>query len=158
DGEPLTGPQLRFGDSSLGGWATRVAALKPQPHALIGAAIHSVRAVPSDALADFSFDGPVHAHVSEQVAENEACEASHGWTPVERLARHGLIGPQFTAVHATHLTPDDVHRLSGSTACFCPTTERDLGDGIGPAQVLKAAGVRLTLGSDSHAVIDLIEE
>ena len=158
DGAPLAGPQLRFGDGSLDGWTRRVADLKPQPHARIGAAIHSVRAVPADALARFDFDGPVHAHVSEQMAENEACQAFHGCTPAELLSSHGLIGPQFTAVHATHLTPGDVHRLSGATACFCPTTERDLGDGIGPAQVLKAAGVRLTLGSDSHAVIDLIEE
>ena len=158
DAKPLAGPQLRFGDGSLQGWTDRVAALQPQPHSLVGAAIHSVRAVPADALADFSFAGPVHAHVSEQVAENEACQAFHGCTPIELLSRHDVIGPQFTAVHATHLTPGDVHRLSGATACFCPTTERDLGDGIGPAQVLKAAGVRLTLGSDSHAVIDLIEE
>jgi formiminoglutamate deiminase len=158
DGQPPAGPQLRFGDGSLDGWATRVAALSSSPTARIGAAIHSVRAVPADALAEFSFDGPVHAHVSEQVAENEACEAFHGCTPTELFSRHGLIGPDFTAVHATHLTPGDVHRLSGATACFCPTTERDLGDGIGPAQVLKAAGVRLTLGSDSHAVVDLLEE
>jgi len=158
DGQPLAGPQQRFGDGSLDGWATRVAALRSQPHARIAAAIHSVRAVPTEALVEFAFDGPVHAHVSEQTIENQACLAVHGCTPVELLARHGFLGQHFTAVHATHLTASDVDRLSGSTACFCPTTERDLGDGIGPARVLASAGVRLTLGSDSHAIIDLIEE
>jgi formiminoglutamate deiminase len=165
DGAPLAGPQLRFGDGSLDGWASRVSALTAAPHALIGAAIHSVRAVPADALAKFSsagpveaLDGPVHAHVSEQVAENEACRAFYGCTPVELLARHGILGPDFSAVHATHLTGSDIELLSGSTACFCPTTERDLGDGIGPARRLADSGVRLTLGSDSHAVIDPLEE
>ena len=71
-----------------------------------------------------------------------------------------MLGPLTSAVHATHLTADDVHHL-GSThtySCFCPTTERDLGDGIGPSRALHDAGSRLTLGSDSHAVIDLFEE
>lgn len=158
DGAPLTGPQLRFGDGSLDSWAARVSSLGAQPHAVIGAAIHSVRAVPAEALAKFSFDGPVHAHVSEQVAENEACHAVHGCSPVELLDRHGLVGSNFSAVHATHLSATDIELLRGSTACFCPTTERDLGDGIGPARVLASSGVRLTLGSDSHAVIDPIEE
>lgn len=158
DGAALAGPQLRFGDGSLDGWTSRVSALAAGPHALVGAAIHSVRAVPADALAEFSFDGPVHAHVSEQVAENEACQAFYGCTPVELLARYGILGPDFSAVHATHLTASDIKLLAGSTACFCPTTERDLGDGIGPARALADHGVRLTLGSDSHAVVDPIEE
>ena len=65
-----------------------------------------------------------------------------------------------TAVHATHLSVADVAQLgrTGTHACFCPTTERDLGDGIGPARALHDAGAPLTLGSDSHAVIDGFEE
>ena len=68
--------------------------------------------------------------------------------------------PDTTVVHATHLTADDIRLLGSSrtNACFCPTTERDLGDGIGPSRQLHDAGSRLTLGSDSHAVIDLFEE
>jgi cytosine/adenosine deaminase-related metal-dependent hydrolase len=63
-------------------------------------------------------------------------------------------------VHATHVDPDDTERLGGcqSYACLCPTTERDLGDGLAPACALSAAGCTLTLGSDSHAVIDMFEE
>jgi cytosine/adenosine deaminase-related metal-dependent hydrolase len=63
-------------------------------------------------------------------------------------------------VHATHLTASDIAALgrTGTTCCLCPTTERDLADGIGPARALLDAGAPLSLGSDQHAVIDLIEE
>ncbi|HET6876174.1 MAG TPA: amidohydrolase family protein, partial [Jatrophihabitans sp.] len=72
----------------------------------------------------------------------------------------GILGVDTTAVHATHLTAADVATLgrTGTTACFCPTTERDLADGIGPARALADAGARLSLGSDQHAVVDLLEE
>ena len=81
-------------------------------------------------------------------------------SPTRLLADCGALGPRTTAVHATHLSAADVHLLgeAGSYACFCPTTERDLGDGIGPSRALHDAGATLTLGSDSHAVIDLFEE
>jgi cytosine/adenosine deaminase-related metal-dependent hydrolase len=99
-------------------------------------------------------------HLSEQVAENDACLAAYGGTPTRVLDDAGVLGPLTTAVHATHLTADDVVRLGRATtyACFCPTTERDLGDGVGPSRTLHGAGSPLTLGSDSHAVIDLFEE
>jgi cytosine/adenosine deaminase-related metal-dependent hydrolase len=63
-------------------------------------------------------------------------------------------------VHATHLTDEDIATLgrTGTSVCLCPTTERDLADGIGPARALHDAGCRLCLGSDQHAVIDLLEE
>src|SRR6185369_4518154 len=73
---------------------------------------------------------------------------------------NGLLGPDSTAVHATHLTDED-RTLLGDTdtgVCFCPTTERDLADGIGPARALVDGGSPLSLGSDSHAVIDMFEE
>jgi cytosine/adenosine deaminase-related metal-dependent hydrolase len=105
-------------------------------------------------------DMPLHVHLSEQTAENDACIAAYGATPTQLLADHGVLGPLTSAVHATHLTEDDIAHL-GSTrtyACLCPTTERDLGDGIGPSLALHDNGSPLTLGSDSHAVIDLFEE
>jgi len=131
----------------------------------VGAAIHSVRAVPREqvprvvAWADAQ-QAPLHVHLSEQVAENDACLAAYGGTPTEVLAGAGALGPRTSAVHATHLSSRDIALLGGSetVACFCPTTERDLGDGIGPARALREAGARLTLGSDSHAVVDPFEE
>ncbi len=157
--------QLRFSDGTADAWAERVSALKPRDHALIGAAIHSVRAVPAAQLATVAAwaqerRAPLHVHLSEQTAENDACLAAHGRTPTQLLADHGVLGPRTTGVHNTHLTDADIALLGGTTTgtCMCPTTERDLADGIGPATRLQHAGSPLSLGSDSHAVIDLLEE
>ena len=83
-----------------------------------------------------------------------------GVTPARLLDQAGALGPRSTVVHATHLTGDDIGLLGGSrsVACFCPTTEADLADGIGPARALADAGCPLSLGSDSHAVVDLLAE
>ncbi|MFC6067418.1 formimidoylglutamate deiminase [Streptomyces ochraceiscleroticus] len=165
-GEPPNRQQLRFSDGDAQGWAERAAQLKEgRAHARIGAAVHSVRAVPADQLrtvAQWAQDreAPLHVHLSEQTAENDACLAAHGCTPTRLLADHGVLGPRTTAVHATHLTGEDIRLLggSGTGVCMCPTTERDLADGIGPATTVQEAGSPLSLGSDSHAVIDLFEE
>ncbi|MEP6843399.1 MAG: amidohydrolase family protein, partial [Pseudolysinimonas sp.] len=101
---------------------------------------------------------PLHAHVSEQPDENLQVEAAFGRSPVAVLRDAGALGSRFTAVHATHLSPTDITDLSGSFACICPTTERDLGDGIGPAHALHQAGATLTIGSDQHVVVDPFDE
>ncbi|CAM5340360.1 formimidoylglutamate deiminase [Streptomyces coeruleorubidus] len=164
-GQPPTTPQLRFSDGTAEAWAERCSVLKEQDHARIGAAIHSVRAVPADELATVARwaeerRAPLHVHLSEQTAENDACRETHGRTPTRLLADHGVLGPRTTGVHNTHLTDEDIALLggSGTGTCMCPTTERDLADGIGPAVALQQAGSPLSLGSDSHAVIDLLEE
>jgi formiminoglutamate deiminase len=158
DGDALEGVQRRFGDGDLEHWAARVDRLRPGPWARAGAAIHSVRAVPERYLGGMTGHGPLHVHLSEQPAENERCQARYGCSPTELLRRNGVLGLDTTVVHATHLGDDDVKALSGSGVCFCPTTERDLADGIGPARALADAGARLSLGSDSQAVIDPFEE
>ncbi|XES00616.1 formimidoylglutamate deiminase [Streptomyces sp. S1D4-11] len=157
--------QLRFSDGSAEAWAERSSLLKDRDHARIGAAIHSVRAVPAGQLATVARwaeerRAPLHVHLSEQTAENDACQAAHGCTPTRLLADHGVLGPRTTGVHNTHLTDEDIALLGDSRTgtCMCPTTERDLADGIGPAVALQRAGSPLSLGSDSHAVIDLLEE
>jgi len=157
--------QLRFSDGTADAWAERCSVLKERDHARIGAAIHSVRAVPAGQLATVARwaeerRAPLHVHLSEQTAENDACLAAHGRTPTRLLADHGVLGPRTTGVHNTHLTDEDIALLghSGTGTCMCPTTERDLADGIGPAVALQRAGSPLSLGSDSHAVIDLLEE
>ncbi|WP_372408077.1 formimidoylglutamate deiminase [Streptomyces luteireticuli] len=164
-GEPPNRHQRRFSDGTADAWAERAAELKPAGHARIGAAVHSVRAVPAAQLATVAAwaeerEAPLHVHLSEQTAENDACVEAYGFTPTALLSDHGVLGPRTTAVHATHLTPGDVRLLGGSATgvCMCPTTERDLADGIGPARALQDAGSPLSLGSDSHAVIDLLEE
>jgi formiminoglutamate deiminase len=157
--------QRRFIDRDAMAWADRAAALASSRAFRVGAAIHSVRAVDPAAIevvgawaADRA--APLHAHVSEQPAENEQCDATYGCTPTELLSRHGALSDRFTAVHATHVADADVSLLgaTGATVCLCPTTERDLADGIGPSAALRAGGVPLCLGTDSHAVIDPFEE
>ena len=135
------------------------------PAVHVGAAIHSVRAVPRGQLAPVAdwaarHEAPLHLHLSEQQAENRACQAAYGRSPAAVLDEAGALGPRSTAVHATHLLDSDITLLGGSrtAACFCPTTEADLADGIGPASALAHAGSPLTVGSDSQAVIDLFEE
>ena len=163
----LDGVQQRFGDLDVVSWAARASALDSLASVTtrIGAAVHSVRAVaPADieivAAWSESRGAPLHAHVSEQPAENDHCVAAHGATPVGVFADRGALGERFSAVHATHLTVTDIAQLGESrcTVCFCPTTERDLADGIGPSTALRASGARLSLGTDSHAVIDMFEE
>ncbi len=163
--EPASPTQLRFGDAGAQGWRERVGDLRGTETARIGAAIHSVRAVdPHSAQVVSSWalarDLPLHAHVSEQPAENEVCAAAYGATPTAVLHGEGALQARFTAVHATHLTGADIELLgrNGATCCLCPTTERDLADGIGPARELRDAGAALALGSDSQAVIDPFEE
>ncbi|AVH97162.1 MULTISPECIES: formimidoylglutamate deiminase [Streptomyces] len=164
-GAPPEHHQLRFTDGTADAWAERASALKERDGVRIGAAIHSVRAVPADQLATVADwarrrEAPLHVHLSEQTAENDACLAAHGLTPTQLLAEHGVLGSRTTGVHNTHLTPGDVALIGSSSTgtCMCPTTERDLADGIGPAVDLQRAGSPLSLGSDSHAVVDILEE
>ena len=157
----LEGVQRRFGDADVDAWAARVAALPSSDGMRVGAAVHSVRAVPPEALSTVvGVGGPLHVHLSEQPAENQACLAYHGRTPTALLAEHGVLSARTTAVHATHLTPSDVDTLArtGTGVCFCPSTEADLADGIGPAELLRDRGVRLCLGTDQHVAADLLAE
>ncbi|MEA5116432.1 MAG: formimidoylglutamate deiminase, partial [Propionicimonas sp.] len=148
-GEELSPAQRRFVDPDAETWAVRVADLANQyqdnPAVVIGTAIHSVRAMDSvwlPAVVAALPQAPLHVHVSEQPAENDACLAATGLTPVALLAEAGVWTPRTTAVHATHLTDDDIAVLgqAGGYVCFCPTTEAELADGIGPSIALREAG------------------
>ena len=131
----------------------------------IGVAPHSIRAVPLDdlqAIAAWARANhlPLHMHMAEQVAENEACLREYGSTPVALLGKAGLLGPDWTAIHAIHITPEEIAMLSdaGATVGSCPTTERNLGDGILAADDVLRSGVRIAFGSDSQAQIDPLED
>jgi formimidoylglutamate deiminase len=131
----------------------------------LGIAPHSIRAVPLDDLREIVAFGkannlPIHMHISEQVAENDACLLEYDATPVALLQGAGLLGSEWTAIHAIHI--DDRERAmlaaAGVTVCSCPTTERNLGDGILDAGALLKSGARIALGSDSQAQIDPLED
>ena len=148
--ESLRGELARAGDEAA--WA--------------GCAPHSVRAVPLPYLHEVAGyaaragDLPLHMHVAEQPAEVSACLEEHGRTPVELLDAEGLLSENFTGVHAIHITPAEARALARARAsvCACPTTERNLGDGVVPADLLFSEGVNVSLGTDSHTQIDLLED
>lgn len=162
-GRALDVVQRRFGDGSVEAWAARVDRLRPSAGLRVGAAVHSVRAcTPEDIAAVVAATGarPLHAHISEQRAENEGSLATYGQTPTEVFAAAGALGGGFTAVHATHLSAGDRELIGASrtTVCCCPSTERDLADGIGDIPALGAAGAGISVGSDSNAIIDAFDE
>lgn len=163
-GRELAPEQRAFGDGSAAGWLTRWRSLRAQLASdelvTLGAALHSVRAVPPDAMRE-ALNGlppevPVHIHLSEQPQENEDCLAAYSLTPTQLLETVGALSPRLSVVHATHVRDDDRKLLgdAGVTVVMCPTTEADLGDGIGPALALASAGAPIALGSDQNAVID----
>ncbi len=170
DGEAiaLNETQKRFSDGTAAGWLERhgrlAAALAEEDAGSglvsLGAAIHSVRAVPLAAMAEIAAGldpaMPLHIHLSEQPAENESAQAAYGASPTALLEQAGLLGNRLSAVHATHLSERDITALgaAGAGIVMCPTTEADLGDGIGPARELADAGAVISLGTDQHAVVD----
>lgn len=160
--QPLEQQQRRFSDGDAARWAARLDDfVRRHPEATVAVAIHSVRAVPPDqwdVVARWAADRqtPLHLHLSEQPRENT--DARHHWgiSPTAKLAAAGVLGPHTVAVHATHVDAGDIALLGdiGAQVCLCPTTERELADGMGPAQALAVAGVPLSIGSDSNASID----
>jgi formimidoylglutamate deiminase len=168
-GRPPEGAQRRFSDADLDRALADVDTLRARwagdPAVRIGVAPHSVRAVPPEWLRPIAEHAarhalPLHMHVAEQPAEIAACLAETGRRPVELLADHGVLGPRFVAVHATHLAAHEPQLLAaaGAFVCLCPTTERDLGDGLPDVGALHAAGVRLCAGIDSHVMTSPLED
>jgi formimidoylglutamate deiminase len=135
------------------------------PDAWVGVAPHSVRAAPLEAIESIAawareHNRPLHMHVSEQVAEIEACQREYGTTPVRVLERNGLLRERFTGVHAIHIDREEMDLLAANraTICACPTTERNLGDGILAARDVMERGIPVCLGSDSQAQIEPLED
>jgi formimidoylglutamate deiminase len=162
--------QLRFIEASPDIYLKHLEQLLDAPElkdefAWAGVAPHSVRAVPLDYLKTIiafakDHDLPTHMHVAEQPAEVSACIKEYGRSPVALLDTEGLLSKRFTAVHAIHVTPKAINAMAqaGAIVCACPTTERNLGDGVVPVDSYFEAGVRVSLGSDSQIQIDLLED
>lgn len=168
-GRAPEGAQRRFSDADVGDVLRDLDDLRARwgadPRVRVGVAPHSVRAVPREWLAPLHAYAarhamPFHMHVAEVQGEVDACLAEHGRRPVELLADAGVLDARFVAVHATNLEAHEARLLggAGALACLCPTTERDLGDGLADIAALRAAGVRLCVGIDSHVVTDPVEE
>ncbi len=165
DGRPLGERQRRFAhdvDAFLG----LVDALRADEDASlrVGCALHSLRAVPPDAmravLAALPRDMPVHIHVAEQLGEVQDSLALRGARPVEWLLGNAEVDARWTLVHATHLEPAEVEGIarSGATVAICPTTEANLGDGLFPLRAFLDAGGAIGIGSDSQVSVSPVEE
>jgi formimidoylglutamate deiminase len=161
--------QARFIEDDPETFLKNLAALRADlgyaPSAWVGIAPHSVRAVPLEYLRQLVSHAAdqnlkVHMHVAEQPAEVSACVEEYGRTPMALLETEGLLSDRFTAVHAIHVTPKALPSFArtGATVCACPTTERNLGDGVVPADDYLRNEVAICLGTDSHTQIDLLED
>jgi len=166
---PLEPGQRRFGDPDVEAFLDRVEALRAwaarRDGVSVGVAAHSVRAVPAawlEAIGAYAREHGLvlHVHAHEQRRELAECEAEHGCTPIELLARTGFLGERTSVVHGIHVTDADVDLLAraGAIVVSCPTTEGNLGDGFLPALRYRDAGVRLAIGSDSQVRVDPFEE
>jgi len=168
-GRPAEPAQRRFCDPHVDDVIRDVETLRARwagdPDVVIGVAPHSVRAVPPSWLVPLCEHAakrglPLHMHVAEQPREVEECLAETSRRPVELLYEHGVLSDRFVAVHATNVLPHEAALLGGARAfvCICPTTERDLGDGLPDIGALRGAGVRLCTGVDSHVLVDPLED
>jgi formimidoylglutamate deiminase len=166
DGRALSDRQRRFGHD-VDGFLRLVAALRTHEDARlrVGIALHSLRAVPPDAMRAVLADpaagaGPVHIHVAEQEAEVDECLAVRGARPVQWLLANAPVDPRWALVHATHVQPDEVQGIAarGAVVALCPTTEANLGDGLFPLRDFMEAGGRFGIGSDSNVSVSPVEE
>lgn len=166
DGRALSERQRRFG-LSLDAYLRLLESLATfeSSRVRVGLALHSLRAVPGDAMREvlaspIAKDRVVHVHIAEQIGEVEDCLVVRGARPVEWLLDHADVDARWCLVHATHLDAAEMHALakSGAVAGLCPTTEANLGDGLFPlAAYLDDRGV-LGIGSDSHISVSPVEE
>jgi formimidoylglutamate deiminase len=165
DGRPLNARQRRFGHSVDGYLQLFETLRREQNETLrVGCALHSLRAVPPDAmnlvLAALPQDARIHIHVAEQIGEVQDCLAIRGERPVRWLLDHADVDARWTLVHATHLDVDEIVGIadSGATVAICPTTEANLGDGLFPLRDYLDANGAWGIGSDSHSSVSPVEE
>ncbi|KMM81077.1 TRZ/ATZ family hydrolase [Pseudomonas deceptionensis] len=108
-------------------------------------------------------DASIHMHVHETAFEVQQAVEQNGERPVARLARLGLLGPRFQAVHMTQISDDDLAMLveSNSSVIHCPESNLKLASGFCPVERLWQAGVNVAVGTDGAASnndLDLLGE
>ena len=166
DGRALAPGQDRFG-SDADGFARLMEgarrAIAHLPHAALGVAPHSLRAVPPGALAEAAAlapEGPIHMHLAEQVAEVEEVRATLGARPAEWLLANAPVDARWCLIHCTQMEARETEALArtGAVAGLCPITEANLGDGIFDGPRFLGAGGRIAVGTDSNVAIDFAGE
>lgn len=169
DGRALNARQRRFGHT-VDAYLRLFETLRGEQDATlrVGCALHSLRAVPPDAMAAtlraLPADARIHLHIAEQIGEVQDSLAIRGDRPVRWLLDHAPVDTpvdaRWTLVHATHLEVDEIVGIAdrGATVAICPTTEANLGDGLFPLRDFLDANGAWGIGSDSHISVSPIEE
>ncbi len=167
-GQPLEGPQRRFGTPTPEVYwkqMDRLAARLDPRRETLAASVHSLRAGgPEDIKAIYDEarrrDLPFHIHVEEQVREIDEVLAYYGQRPMALILETLGTATDLTAVHCTHTDAEEMDRFlaAGGTVCLCPLTEGNLGDGIATVPRVPPLKRSFCLGSDSNARISPIEE
>ncbi|AZF04424.1 TRZ/ATZ family hydrolase [Pseudomonas sp. R5-89-07] len=108
-------------------------------------------------------DAAIHMHVHETAFEVQQAVEQTGERPLARLARLGLLGPRFQAVHMTQISEDDLALLveSNTSVIHCPESNLKLASGFCPVERLWQAGVNVAIGTDGAASnndLDLLGE
>jgi len=106
---------------------------------------------------------PIHMHLHETQDEIRESLSRFGVRPVERLRRLGLLGPALIAVHAVHLSEEEIDLLAaqGASAAHCPSSNLKLASGMAPVARFVERGLNTGLGTDGAASnnrLDLFEE
>lgn len=139
-------------------------------HPLISScfAPHSTDALTEDSgqklrvLAD-QLDRRVQIHLHETTAEIANTLEERGKRPLARLSELGLVNASLMAVHAIHMTAEELQQFSavGVSVAHCPRSNLKLASGIAPVQAMLDAGINVALGTDgaaSNNVLDLLGE
>lgn len=108
-------------------------------------------------------DASIHMHVHETAFEVQQAVEQTGERPLARLARLGLLGPRFQAVHMTQISEADLALLveSNTSVIHCPESNLKLASGFCPVERLWQAGVNVAIGTDGAASnndLDLLGE
>lgn len=95
----------------------------------------------------------IHMHVAESRAEVEQITEQYGNTPAKHLDALGFFEADVLAAHCVHLTLEEIEIFArtGTAASHNPVSNLKLGCGVAKLPEMLEAGVRLTLGTDSVA-------
>lgn len=96
---------------------------------------------------------------AEMLKKRGIAVASKGESPVGYLASLGVLGPRTLAIHCVQVDAADVAMLakSGTAVAHCPLSNRAHGHGAAPFAALRAAGVKVGMGTDSVASVGALD-
>ena len=161
-------PGARDADEALRKGLALFDDLKHHPRLSVAFGPHAPYTVSDDKLENIrilaeELDAGIHMHVHETAFEVQQSLQQHGERPLARLARLGLLGPRFQAVHMTQIDDDDLALLvtSNSSVIHCPESNLKLACGFCPVEKLWQAGVNVAIGTDGAASnndLDLLGE